>query len=223
MSWLDRWQQILARLNVRLGARWGRGPRASSDSEVHDPELDALLDRARSLPRSVEPARDLWHGVENRIAGRAGEIERPRWSLTSLFPRPLAAAGVGALLVAMTALSVFWIAETMRLPGGSAIHSDAEVAAIALTLRERDGVSDVHRSIVTILEAHRTELSPETVAVLDENLRSIDRAIAEIHLALESNPDANALRFLLAEAYRSEADLLERLEWWLDTPQEATS
>ena len=51
----------------------------------------------------------------------------------------------------------------------------------------------------------------------------LDRAIAEIHLALESNPDHHALRFLLAEAYRSEAELLERLEWWLQERPEATS
>ena len=67
------------------------------------------------------------------------------------------------------------------------------------------------------------ELPRETIAVLDENLRSIDRAIAEIHLALEMNPDHHALGFLLAEAYRSEADLLERLEEWLEVIPEVVS
>ena len=101
--------------------------------------------------------------------------------------------------------------------------TDAEVAAIAERLRERDGVADVHHSVVAILEAHRADLPPQTVAALEENLRSIDRAIAEIHLALESNPEHHALSFLLAEAYRREADLLERLEWWTRSPKEVRS
>jgi hypothetical protein len=55
------------------------------------------------------------------------------------------------------------------------------------------------------------------------NRSHVDRAIAEIPLALEANPNHHALGFLLAEAYRSEAELLERLEWWLRAPAEATS
>ena len=38
------------------------------EDEVEDPELASLLARARSLPRSVEPERDLWSGIENQIS-----------------------------------------------------------------------------------------------------------------------------------------------------------
>jgi hypothetical protein len=183
-----------------------------------DPELERLLARSRSLPRGLAPQRDLWSGIENRISERVPALETSPWSLATLFPRPLAATAIAVMLVATTAISVLWIAEMPRTP-----LSDAEMAVIAQGLRERDGVSGVHESLIALLEDHRAELPPETVAVLDENLRSIDRAIAEIHLALESNPDHHALSFLLAEAYRSEAELLERLEWWLQTPAEATS
>ena len=205
MNWLDRWRR----------SRDDRFSDTSADSEALDPDLTRLLDRARSLPRSVEPQRDLWSGIENRVSGQTPDPVP--WSLALLFPRPLAAAAVGVLLVATTAIGVLWISE----PGTP--RSDAEMTAIAGQVRERDGVANVHESIVALLESHRTELTPETVAVLDQNLRSIDRAIAEIHLALESNPEHQALGFLLAEAYRSEAELLERLEWWLETPPEASS
>lgn len=204
MKWLDRWRKR-------------RVDRAVELPET-DPELEELLARSRSLPRGLAPQRDLWSGIENRISGRAPARETSDWSLATLFPRPLAAAAIAVMLVATTAISVLWVAQ---MPG--ALPSDAEMAAIAAGLRERDGVADVHESLIAILEAHRADLPPETVAVLDENLRSIDRAIAEIHLAIESNPDHHALSFLLAEAYRSEAELLERLEWWLQTPAEATS
>ena len=204
MSWLDR---LRTRRDDRAGGEQAR-----------DPELARLLARSRSLPLSQEPSRDLWSGIENRISGRVDALQASPWTLSALFPRPLAAAMIAVLLVSTTALSVFWIARTSGAP-----PSDAEVAAIAERLRERDGVADIHQSVVAILEAHRADLPPETIAALDENLRSIDRAIAEIHLAFESNPSHHALSFLLAEAYRREAELLERLEWWVGSSEEVRS
>ena len=34
-----------------------------------DAEFRDLLDRAAKLPKSIEPPRDLWPGIETRIAG----------------------------------------------------------------------------------------------------------------------------------------------------------
>jgi len=210
MSWFDRW---------RRRRRFGD---AEDEAETQDPELAQILSRSRSLPQSMEPQRDLWSGIENRISGRAEESARSRetspWSLATLFPRPLVASAIAVVLVATTATTVLWVVQP---PWETVSYADA--AAIAERLRERDGVADVHRSIVAILEIHRADLPPETIAVLDENLRSIDRAIAEIHMAFETNPDHHALGFLLAEAYRSEADLLERPEGWLDETPEVAS
>lgn len=212
MTWIDRWKR-------------GRDQSETQPEEL-DPELERLLSRSRSLPREVAPERDLWSGIENRITRDGSSVRASRWSLTEIFPRPFAASAVALTLVATTAIGVLVLtgtfSESLRgMPGTG--PSDSEIAAIAKGIRERDGVSEVHQSLVSILEANRAELPPETVAILDENLRSIDRAIAEIHLALESNPDHHALSFLLAEAYRSEAELLERLEWWLETPEGVTS
>ena len=204
MSWLDR-------------LRRRRGDPAGGE-EARDAESARLLARSRSLPLSQQPSRDLWSGIENRISGRVDAPRRSRWSLHALFPHPLAAAIIAVLLVSTTALSVFWLGQASGAP-----PTDAELAAIAERLRERDGVADIHRSIVAILEAHRADLPPETIAALDENLRSIDRAIAEIQLAFELNPSHHALSFLLAEAYRREAELLERLEWWVGSPDEVSS
>jgi hypothetical protein len=188
------------------------------EAETLDSATEALVARARALPEELEPSRDLWSGIENRVSGRVGAPEPSPWSLAVLFPRPLAAAAVGIMLVATTAVSVAWF-----LSSPVDMENAVDVAAVARQLRERDGVADVHRNIVAILDAHRADLPPETLAILDENLRSIDRAIAEIHFALESNPNHHALSFMLAEAYRSEAELLERLEWWLQSSSEATS
>ncbi len=204
MNWLERWRPRRNELSV--------------EDESHDPELARLLERASDLPKSQEPRRDLFRGIENRIGQAEQQPSTSRWSLATLFPRPLAAAGVAALLVAMTAVGVLWVVQPLGAPS-----SDLEMAAIAERLRARDGVAGVHQSVVAILEARRADLAPETVAAVEENLRSIDRAIAEIHLALESNPNHHRLNFLLAEAYGREADLLERLEWWTRSVGEAQS
>jgi hypothetical protein len=75
-------------------------------------------------------------------------------------------------------------------------------------------VTNLHNDLITLLDQRRDELPPEAVAALEEGLGSIDRAIAEIHLTMRRYPDNRALGFLLAEAYRREAHLLERLQWW---------
>lgn len=215
---MSLWDRLL-----RRGRRTGDG----DDDDETPPEWASLVARARSLPGEARPGRDLWSGIENRIAGRTAQPERGGGWITSFFPRPLAAAAVAVALVATTALgvSLYW----SRVQAGATAEApilasrSEDPSAIAARLRERDGVADVHRNIHALLEAHRATLPPETVAVLEENLLRIDRAIAEIHFALESNPDHHGLAFMLAEAYRSEAELLERLEWWLQESPETTS
>jgi hypothetical protein len=205
MSLLDRWRSL-------------RGP---SPSESTDPELAALLQRASALTRASQPTRDLWSGIENRIAlleQAATSHPAGRTALASLFPRPALAAAVALVLVATTAATTLWVAGQNAEP-----LSDADVRAIAERVRQRDGVSGVHDSLTRMLEARRGDLPDETLAGLEANLLAIDRAIAEIHVALEAHPDDHGLSFLLAEAYRREADLLDRIGWWLRAPEEATS
>ncbi|MGH7337639.1 MAG: hypothetical protein ACREI7_08680, partial [Myxococcota bacterium] len=85
---------------------------------------------------------------------------------------------------------------------------------LADNLRERDGTSGTRQDLLALLDERRAQLPPEVVAAVEKNLAEIDRAIAEIHLAFVEHPNNGALQFLLAEAYRREADMLAQLEWW---------
>ena len=202
--------------------RWRRLPEdMAGDEEPRDPELARLVARARALPSESEPTRDLWSGIENRIAlaheqPEAGRRARQRW--VSAFPRPALAASFAAALVAVTSLATLWVA---RPPPGAS--GELEIRAIADRVRARAGVGEMRSSLLAILESRRGQLPAGTVTALEENLAAIDRAIAEIHLALEASPDNHALSFLLADAYRREAELLERLESWLHVPEETHS
>jgi hypothetical protein len=195
MSWFDRWRSR---------------PDSTSDPAERAAQ-DALLERARALPREIEPGRDLWLGIRHRIeagegastaparAGRRGGLRVPVW----------AAAASAALLVATGVGTGLWLA-----PSPTSLEDPAAVRALAASLRDRDGVADVRTHLLALLAQRRDQLPPELVVTLERNLQEIDRAIAEIHLALEAHPNSPALQFLLAEAYRSEAEMLEQLEWW---------
>jgi hypothetical protein len=201
--------------------RWRRFPDGvADDTEPRDPELARLVSRARALPSESEPGRDLWSGIENRIAAaRVPQAERrPRHPWVSVFPRPALAAAFAAVLVVVTSLATLWV--TRPLDSASEEHA---VRVIAERMRARDGVAEMRVSLLEILESRRAQLPAGTVAALEQNLVAIDRAIAEIYLALEASPDDHALSFLLADAYRREAELLQRLETWLYVPEEARS
>ncbi|HEX5634591.1 MAG TPA: hypothetical protein VFX50_15220 [Gemmatimonadales bacterium] len=147
-------------------------------------ELDPLARRARELPRSIEPARDLWPGIERRLQPRRRRL--PRWL-------PLAAAlalAAGAWLLGRTA--------SRDVPGPVPV-ADAPAGTGAAT------------ELLAALERDPGTLAPETLAALRRNLAVIDSALAESRAALARDPgDADAESWLrLVE--RQRADLLRQV------------
>ena len=188
--------------------RWRRAPDRPSNPEERA-AVDALLARARALPRRAEPERDLWMGIRNRIEmQRPGEPARARLWRARLQVPVWAAGAAAALLVAAAIGTGVWLGRAPSL------DDPAAVRALADSLRDRDGMSGMRRDLLALLDERRGQLPPEVVTAVERSLGEIDRAIAEIHLAFEAHPDNAALRFLLAEAYRREAEMLEQLEWW---------
>jgi len=188
--------------------RWRRVPERPLDPE-EQAAVDALLARARELPRQAEPERDLWLGIRNRIEmqERGGHARARFWR--ARLQLPVWAAGAAAALLVATAIGTgLWLGRAPSL------DDPATVRALADSLRDRDGVSGTRRDLLALLDERREQLPPELVAAVEKNLGEIDRAIAEIHLAFEEHPENSALQFLLAEAYRREAEMLEQLERW---------
>jgi hypothetical protein len=187
--------------------RWRRVPEPLPAEE--QAATSALLERARALPREAEPARDLWLGIRNRIELEgAAPPERTRvWRARVSVP-VWAASATAALLLAVSIGTGLWFSRSPSLDDPIAVR------ALADSLRDRDGMSGTRSDLLALLDERRTQLPPEVVAAVEKNLVEIDRAIAEIHLAFEEHPNNAALQFLLAEAYRREADMLEQLEWW---------
>src|SRR5438034_442021 len=120
-------------------------------------QLRDLVAGARTLPRSVEPGRDLWSGIATRIAkGETGS--GTRWIRVAL----------AAAAVIVIALGLYRLLPTSTdldrpAPGWVAVDADFDRATVELT---------------RILATQRDRLSPETVALLERNLQVIDQAIA---------------------------------------------
>jgi hypothetical protein len=193
MKWLERWRRVVE---------------PPSDPEERA-ALAALRERARALLRAAEPERDLWLGIRNRIEpSRVAAPPRAQvWG--ARLSVPVWAAGAAALLLAATT-----IGTGLWLQSAPSLDDPATIRALADSLRERDGVTGVHQNLLALLDERRAQLPPDVMAAVEQNLAEIDRAIAEIHVAFEEHPDNSALQFLLAEAYRREADMLAQLEWW---------
>ena len=151
-------------------------------------ELRSLAAAAATLPKSIEPGRDLWAAIETRMRQRAPRNVQRVWWFGAL-----AAAAVLVLAVGIYRL-------TARPPdrrmgeGWVAVQADFDRATNEL------GV---------ILAAERGRLRPETVAVLERNLAVIDAAIAESRTALARDPANAELRRLFAAASRQKVELLQ--------------
>jgi anti-sigma factor RsiW len=163
-------------------------------------ELVELGRDAAELPRAIEPQRDLWPEIGERIA-RPALVDRSLWPLRY----PLAAAAVLLIAVssATTAIVVYRLGAGRTSGGGppSSTSADWLVAELPYTQAAEE--------LRATLEENRQRLAPETIARIEANLEVIDQAIGETREALQADPaDAN-LRRMLWSAHQAKIDVLQ--------------
>jgi anti-sigma factor RsiW len=186
--------------------------------------LRAVTARAAALPPR-EPARDLWPEIAARLAPRSAE--RPSLavalatalrgffaSLTvrrlSLSLPQLAAAALALVLVSGGAV---WIAFRARptpapAPAPVALQPAPAPEAASVGFAQYDAaIAELERA----LSARRASLDTSTVRVVEQNLATIDRAIAEARRALAADPTDPYLHDHLANTMRRKMGLLRRL------------
>jgi hypothetical protein len=147
---------------------------------------------ASVLPRSIEPARDLWPGIRQRIdrpVRSIGRIAVPRWALA-------------AAAMVLVALSSGVTAALLRAP-------DPAPAARGVNALEAQ-YAEASRDLGRLLEDARATLAPETMAVIEKNLAVIDAALIEAREALARDPGNEALGQMVVVAWRQKVDLLRR-------------
>jgi hypothetical protein len=199
-------------------------------------DVQAITTAAATLP-DLEPSRDLWPGVVDRIAApvvtlpvaarRASDrsVVRP-WYLA---PATLAAAA--ALLVAAT-VSVTLVATRTTPAGPSLVASNSAstraqqsvdslpaISAPAPRVKNVGGikpnavpVQQIYAAEIAELDSivrdRRSQLDTGTVAVIERNLRIIDQAIAQSRVALDHDPNSGFLHNQLNDALNQKIALL---------------
>lgn len=179
-------------------------------------DLRAVVSEA-ALLRNAPPARELWSGIVARIApGGPPRVSPFRRAITSrlTFTLPqLAAAGL-ALMVLSGGL--VWMARSgdpradfQPISAQTEPRSHTRMIAPANFADAHDdqAIADLERT----LDAGRTTLEPETLRVIEEGLRSIDRAIDQCRRALATDPGNVHLNTRLADTRQRKLALLRQV------------
>jgi len=173
-------------------------------------ELQRVVDRARGIGYR-EPATDLWGAIETSITAHTPHAGR------RLVTVSWARLAVAAAIVAMLAGGFAWTLATRRTllvvtPASSrdtlvtVLPQPSPTGAATTVTAYRDAAADLQRAF----EAGRSTLRPETMRVIEENLRAIDLAIAQTDSALRRDPGSAYLNEYLAATMQRKLKLLRR-------------
>jgi len=178
--------------------------------------LRALIMEAGALPEGIIPSTDLWPGVAGRLGDRTvGLSLTAKLGIRSILSnRTLLAAA--AVLVAIIATAVTTTVIHNRRP--SSLSGDRR---LPMAITTSTSISSEYESaemeyrqatdkLIVLLDERRNSLSPETLAIVDENRLIIDQAIQEIRDALEKDPGSPQLNGLLLAAYKKDLELLRQ-------------
>jgi anti-sigma factor RsiW len=172
--------------------------------------LRALLDRATTLSRELEPPAEAWLALRDSLG--------PRSRRAPVAARPwirgwmLRAAAAMVLIAGSSALTVLALRSRFGEPVPNAPPPTvmARAAAPAVVRAVDQSYIGVVEELTATLRAQRRSLAPATVATLERTLRVIDDAIAEARDALAADPGNSALLDILSANYEQKVELLRR-------------
>ena len=156
-------------------------------------ELEGVAARAASLPDAA-PAADLWAGVSARLTPVTSvrAFARPGHRRFSFTLPQLVAASLALMVVSG---GLVWVARLddphASLPSAVAQVEREEPAPAAELARVAFADANYDQAVVDLekmLEEGRSRLDPETVRILEDNLRTIDQAIEQSRKALRADP-----------------------------------
>jgi anti-sigma factor RsiW len=173
--------------------------------------IRSLKEEAAGLPDHLRPGRDLWPAIAGKLdAGRAGLLAFRRGGGRGA--RLGWAAGLAAAAGILVAVTASITALLMR--GGPEPPAPRQAAAGAAVLAAyRSAEVEYLRAadeLRAALEQRRGDLAPGTVALLEENLLVIDRAIKDMWTALEEDPGRGGNPHLFNALYQKKVMLLRQ-------------
>ncbi len=191
--WIDRLSEYLDdELSARERVDLEQHLAACAQCTAVLADLRDVMERATRMKVEAQPARDLWPAIEQRLVPRAGH-------------RAVSARIVRLGLAAAAAL-VLACAAGLWLPGWQR-SQDVERASTT------DSAERQYEQAIAHLQREARErltLDPHVVEVLDENLATLDAAIATYREALSQAPADRGLRTRLSDAKRRKLEVLQQ-------------
>jgi len=172
-------------------------------------ELRRLLALAAALPRAVAPGRDLYPGILERLEPRRvvslASRRRP-WVVPTLAAAATVLVAFGATLFRSTPDRT---PDAGAAPAGRVVPAAAGLPAdlAAVELEYGRAASELREA----LDARRGTLAPDTLEIVDRNLRTIDTALEEIRQALRQDPANADLARMLRSTHRRKVELLQQV------------
>jgi anti-sigma factor RsiW len=179
-------------------------------------DLREVAARGGELPVGEQPATDLWPGIASRLTPRSVARRRsPRawpWGGRWLVPQ----LGAAALVLVACGVFVGWaiwgrqpavprVAVATARPAPTTVNTTADTTANPAEASYEREVADLRRLLRT-----RLTLDPHVVEVLDQNLATLDAAIADYRKAESERPGDKRLDLRIAEARQRKLDVLRR-------------
>lgn len=179
----------------------------SNETSGNGERGDALMRALRRLPQEIDPPHDLWPGISDAMVVGSSRA-RSTWRGRQMWPYALA-AGIGCM--ALGALLTFGLMRSQPAPvtptdnGQPARFTEASFGGYAALGPEYETA----RASLAIGMAEKLDrLPPEAQQKVERNLGEIRRALREINVALELEPDSVLLQQLLLSTYQHELALL---------------
>jgi hypothetical protein len=166
--------------------------------------LRGLLAHAAAMPRLLDPPRDLWPGIAERLS-------EPGLAMASGRGIAFWAAAAAAILALAS-----WIHVRPGTPGtspeprGQGRLVQASLSTNPPLLEAEVGYLKATEELAAALESRRASLPPETLQVVDQNLRIINEALRSVREALEKDPGNHELTHMLLSTHRKKVEILRR-------------
>jgi anti-sigma factor RsiW len=120
--------------------------------------------------------------------------------------------GVAASVAAVTALTAIQIVPPVVRSGvASAVSSMPADSTLRFANDSVESYRDEADRLMDELKLQRAQLAPEARDAIDDDLKTVDLAIAELQAAVARDPRNPALRAMLASSYRQKVDVLKKI------------
>ncbi|MFK8052646.1 MAG: hypothetical protein AB8F65_06700 [Woeseiaceae bacterium] len=158
---------------------------------------DDILKAAAALPRSIEPSRDLWPGIESQL-----QTEK-----TGFWQWRVAASGLAASML----IGLLLLPPVDDKPPVAAVEQSSVPSLNAQLVRhipfDQAFMRDYERSLEQ-LDAQLAQMPPGTREVIVGNLKIVRESIRDINEEIDRDPNNVQLRQLLQLAYRQEMAII---------------